>query len=283
MNALRFTALCECSSQELAQAFSTILADSGVGLPAPGVFERRYSFEHLDRQASVLVTRESAHAAILLIARRGWTSHISGLAVAPTHRRQGIGRTLVRLASDEARRRGDRRLLVEVDTDNKAAQLLYESCAFRTTRRLVGFTRQYTTHHAPLAEIREIDTSKVAEVITTAGALELPWFFHPASLFGCSLPTRAHALADHAFAITTMHAGELHLRALFVKPTWRRQGSARNLINTLASLERAHCCTVRPLVPEGLCDAFFNAMGFQANASMYELEGCLEPSDPVRE
>jgi ribosomal protein S18 acetylase RimI-like enzyme len=63
---------------------------------------------------------------------------VSGLAVDPRFRGQGIGRRLVEAAKQEARRRGARKLSLRVLGPNTVAQRLYESCGLRVEGRLVA-------------------------------------------------------------------------------------------------------------------------------------------------
>ena len=55
---------------------------------------------------------------------------ITNVAVSPTHRRQGIAAALVTAAQEECRRRGIRRLGLEVRESNVAAIRLYERFGF---------------------------------------------------------------------------------------------------------------------------------------------------------
>lgn len=256
--------LSECSSNEVAAAFLTIFADYPVAPPAGfdgESFDRRMVFEHLDRSASWLWTRGADPVAVILVARRGWTSHISGLGVAAGHRGQGLGRRILTEACEAARSRGDRRTLVEVPVSNTAAIALYESLGFAPRRRLVGFHKPFAGP-VPDAPIREVDALEVAAVLFTDGPADLPWLLQPASLAGAMLPTRAYALDEAAYAVATCRDQMMHLRCLFVKPGARRRGLGRRLVDALACREGVTTCTVQPMVPEGLCDGFFTAAGF---------------------
>ena len=55
---------------------------------------------------------------------------INGLAVAPDHQGQGIGRRLTQAAQEEAQRRGARKVTLRVLSPNVAARRLYESLGF---------------------------------------------------------------------------------------------------------------------------------------------------------
>jgi len=55
---------------------------------------------------------------------------VHNLAVDPAYRRQGIGKTLLYAAIDEARRQRVSRVTLEVRKSNEAAQRLYQSLGF---------------------------------------------------------------------------------------------------------------------------------------------------------
>lgn len=260
---LRRRKLSDCNSDEMVAAFLAIFEDFVVPVPTGfdgAAFERRFAFEHLDRGTSALLTLGSEAVGTILVARRGRTTHISGLGVAQNHRRRGVAKSMLGAVIDDALRRGDRRILVEVPEASAVARALYDGFGFTIRRRLIGFSG----HLEPDIEshVEEVDVQAVADAITCEGPADLPWFFHPASLMGCSLPTRAFALDARAFAIVTARGGEMHLRSLFVRPMHRRRGLATRLLRELAHHQRTTSCAMQPLIPEGLTDAFFATLHF---------------------
>ena len=68
--------------------------------------------------------------------------HINNLAVAPAHRRRGIGSTLLRAVLTEGARLGARRATLEVRRSNEAARHLYERFRFAPA----GVRRAYYTN-----------------------------------------------------------------------------------------------------------------------------------------
>ena len=65
--------------------------------------------------------------------------HITNIAVDPTVRRKGIGRTLLRGVLDDARQRGLRLVALEVRPSNIEARALYDSFGFRVVGRRRGY------------------------------------------------------------------------------------------------------------------------------------------------
>ncbi len=276
---LVFRSLCDCSSQEVAAACRAIFADFVVPPPShfDGVaFERRFRAAHLDWAVSKLVVSGDDPAAVILVARRGRTSHVSGLGVAPTYRHAGIARRLLSAACHDARDRGDKRVLVEVYTADSVARQLYESAGFRRRRQLLGFTKKVSDASSDKA-VRETEPWFAAELMVKDGATDLPWFLHPASVCGCSLPTRAYELEQRAAIVVLPRGSELDLRAIFVSESDRGRGLARRLVQAAAFIHSTITYNVHPFVPNGLCDGFLAALGFErSNISNYEMELLLD-------
>jgi ribosomal-protein-alanine N-acetyltransferase len=66
-------------------------------------------------------------------------THILNVAVDPKERRRGWGKRLVQLAINDAYRRGDERVFLEVRVGNAAARALYAAMGFKEAGRRKGF------------------------------------------------------------------------------------------------------------------------------------------------
>ncbi len=73
--------------------------------------------------------------------KRDITLDICGLAVAPSHRRLGVGRELLCAVIDSARTREFARVTLHVSTNNAAAIALYVSEGFEKVRHIEAFYR----------------------------------------------------------------------------------------------------------------------------------------------
>lgn len=90
----------------------------------------------------IVVARPAAEARIVGYLCRWWVAdevHILNLAVCPTHRRRGLGETLMAEAVREARAHRATAVTLEVRRSNVNARRLYESVRFEE----VGVRRNY--------------------------------------------------------------------------------------------------------------------------------------------
>lgn len=74
----------------------------------------------------------------------GDQGELGDIAVHPDCRREGVGRRLVRAVTEEARRRGARRLFLQVRESNHAALRLYARTGFRKVGRRRDYYRSPT-------------------------------------------------------------------------------------------------------------------------------------------
>ena len=77
--------------------------------------------ENLDPFASRIYYSQGAPAAVAMIARRGWTSRLAAMAVAPDFRGRGVGKNVMKVALEDAVLRKDRTIILEVYEQNAAA------------------------------------------------------------------------------------------------------------------------------------------------------------------
>src|SRR5918998_5190341 len=132
----------ECTAARVADALTRSFEGyvMPVNVSARG-YEHRFRPENVDPFASYVYLRQTRPVAVVLVARRGWTSRVAAMAVAPEARGRGIGRRIMRGAIRENTARGDRSMLLEVFEHNTPAVNLYTGLGFKSTRRLVGYQR----------------------------------------------------------------------------------------------------------------------------------------------
>jgi ribosomal protein S18 acetylase RimI-like enzyme len=111
---------------------------SWLGSPAPRPTEDGDFFENI-RPDDVLIAAVNGEIAAYVqfgaptpLESNRHVLHITGLAVHPDHRGNGLGRVLVTAAAEEAASRGARRLTLRVLAPNEPARRIYEACGFHT-------------------------------------------------------------------------------------------------------------------------------------------------------
>lgn len=239
----------------------------------PEAWEQRFRREHLDPWASRVYERGGSPVAVLFVCRRGWTSRVGGMAVAPEARRLGLGRRVMRDAIDQARARRDRALLLEVIEQNTPAVKLYKSLGFRMARRLVGY-RWEPAAEASADALREVDPLELARVAHREGEPDLPWMLAAETLSAMTLPARAFALHDHAYAlIANPDAETLSLSSLVVPRAHRGQGWGTRMLRALAGAHPGKPWQAVAIVPENLAPRFFARTGWERQGiSQFEME-----------
>ena len=235
----------------------------------------RVRAESVDLAASYVVARAGEPVALALMARRGWTSRLAAMGVVRGARRTGAGWFAVGHLLDQARARGDRRVVLEVIETNAPAVRLYERAGFAATRRLVGF-RAERVAPAEVA-LAPCDPAELGRQLARLGGADLPWQLAPATLSQVAPPALGFSLHDAAFAlVTSVSDRSLGLGALLTLPPHRGRGLARQMLAGLASRYPGRAITVTSIVPEGLVDAFCTRVGLE-RAALTQLEMTRAP------
>ncbi|HEY3568239.1 MAG TPA: GNAT family N-acetyltransferase [Thermoanaerobaculia bacterium] len=274
--ALSSRPVAEHTSAEVAEALTRSFEGYVVPLRfTPQAYERRFRGEDLDPYASRVYERDGEPAGVVLIARRGWTCRVAAMGLAPDLRGGGLGRRVMETAIAEARARGDRTMLLEVIEGNAPAVALYKKLGFAQSRRLVGFRWEPPPLEVP-ETFEEMDPLDFARLVAREGEADLPWNLAPETLSAASSPARAFGLGDRACAlIADPDAERIVLTALIVPKAHRRQGWGTRLLHALSAAFPGRPWAITPVVPEGLADQFFAALGWERHA-LSQLEMVLD-------
>jgi ribosomal protein S18 acetylase RimI-like enzyme len=256
----------ECTAAQVADALTKAFEGyvMPVNVSARG-YEQRFRPEHVDPFASYVYFRESRPAAVVLVARRGWTSRIAAMAVAPEARGKGLGRRIMQTAIDEAVARRDRSVLLEVFEHNTPAVNLYRRLGFEPLRRLVGYHRDSGGVASDAADtLSELDPLDFARVVAREGDPGLPWMLVAETLSGAVSPARAFHLDHRAYAlIGDPDANVISVTALVVPRADRRNGWGTRLVQALFARYPDKTWSIPQIVPEGLAPEFFARCGWK--------------------
>ncbi|MBC8507904.1 MAG: GNAT family N-acetyltransferase, partial [Chloroflexi bacterium] len=154
----------------LNQGFSDYIVPIHIGLEQ---FYGMLRYDSIDITSSRVVIREGKGVGAALIARRGWNSRLAGMAILPDARGQGVGRGLMKALIDEAKKRGDCRMELEVIEQNSPAVYLYQNAGFSILRRLVSYRLENPAGES--APIEEIDLRAMGRQGKLFGISDKPW------------------------------------------------------------------------------------------------------------
>jgi ribosomal protein S18 acetylase RimI-like enzyme len=255
----------ECTATQVADALTKSFEGyvMPVNVTAQG-YERRFRPENVDSFASYVHLRETSPVAVVLVARRGWTSRIAAMAVAPEARGRSLGKLIMQEVIDEAVERDDRSVLLEVFEHNTPAVKLYEGLGFKPVRRLVGYHRDPGGATPEVTDtLHKLDPLDFARVVAREGEPGLPWMLAAETLSGAVSPALAFHLDHRAYAlIGDPEANVMPLVAFVVPRAHRRKGWGTRLMQALFARYPGRAWSIPQIVPEELAPAFFVQCGW---------------------
>ena len=178
-------------------------------------FVQRFSAEGMSLVDSRVWLAGDEPAAIAIVARRGSAARLAAFALRPAWRGKGLGRKLMQELLMLLQQQGIETVFLEVIRDNHAAVALYQS---------LGFTRRYGL-------CGYLSTELLPPV---PGVLQLYPTLSLDPLTFATLPCQVVTLEQRAFAVLTTAGSRPVLSFLWVEPSARRQGLARELLMALA-------------------------------------------------
>lgn len=152
--------------------------------------------ESVDLATSLVILDEGRVMATALVARRGKTARVAAMGVAKVARRQGLGRQILTQAIEEARKRGETRLILEVIEQNPAAIALYEGLGFTRLHRLLGFNATLSSELLLGPELEDVEPADVADVIRAREPGGVSWSMSATTVANMALPSRGVRSGD---------------------------------------------------------------------------------------
>ncbi|HEX8702083.1 MAG TPA: GNAT family N-acetyltransferase [Myxococcaceae bacterium] len=245
----------ELSLRELSTLFARSFEGYFVTIPdAPHLFDARVRSENISLAESRIARVDGEPVGLVLMARRGRVSRVAGMGIVPAHRHRRLGGAMLSPLLEEARTRGDTRMVLEVIEQNTPALKLYERLGFQRVRRLVGFSGTLAPEPATLEEVEPRECARLLPE-------SLPWQLAPATVAGLALPARAFRLGPAVVVVADVSAPTLTLRSLAVEPEARGKGAGRRLLRALAAAHPGKSLSVSAIVPEGPSEHFFLGAG----------------------
>ena len=181
-------------------------------------------------EASVAAFEDGKVVAFTLNGVEGDRGYDSGTGVAPTHRRQGLAREMMRRSCDLLRERGCTTYVLEVLEENHRAAELYRSLGFVERRRFQCW--RYEAHSLPGAQAqREAPIDRAVD--RDCWDVEPAWQNSTASIERAGDP---HVLLgdEHGYAIVFPNSGDVP--QLAVRRESRRRGVGTRLLQEAAEV-----------------------------------------------
>jgi ribosomal protein S18 acetylase RimI-like enzyme len=231
----------EVLKRAFADYFVSIAFDAGALLQATQV-------DSVDLDSSCVFVRDGTAVGAALVARRGWTSRLAGMAIVPEARRGGVGRAAVNHLLGEAKARKDRSMVLEVIEQNAAAAELYRAAGFRQIRRLIGFTGPPSdvtsdvyglTNGGIKSDLVEVDLREVGQAVTRYGLSDLPWQLSGETIARLTPPNVGYRLNGAWIALSDPRAATVTVRALIADTSLPNPGREAALFRAVMTKYRA--------------------------------------------
>ena len=232
-------------------------------------------YDGIDMTSSRVVLQDGEAVGVALIARRGWTSRLAGMAIVPEGRGKGVGKWLMEQLIAEAKERSERTMVLEVIEQNTAGVRLYQGSGFRVLRQLVGYAASEIEIDGGIEkELNEIDTRQAASMVTMYGLPDLPWQISGESVAQTGPPSRAYQMGSAHIAISDPKRSHVAIRTIVVEPESRRQGQATRLLRAVMAKYPGKRWIVSALCPAEI-GIVFEKVGFE-KGDLSQLQMALE-------
>jgi GNAT superfamily N-acetyltransferase len=205
--------------------------------------------ESIDLATSLVALDEGKVMAAALVARRGKIARVAAMGVATVVRRQGLGRQILTQAIDEARKRGESEMVLEVIEQNPTAIALYEGLGFVIKHRLLGFKATLSSELLLGPELEEIEPIEVADVLRSRGPDAASWSMSATTVANMAMPSMGVRFGDVYAAIGPPVDNRVSCRSLAFKdgPDLKK---AKGMLQALATRFPDHQFWMPAFFPE---------------------------------
>jgi GNAT superfamily N-acetyltransferase len=217
--------------------------------------------DNIDLSSSRVLLADDKPSGIALIARRGWTSRLAAMGNAAEIRGSGAGSWFMERLIEEARRRGDREMVLEVIEQNERAVGLYRKYGFSVVRRLIGLIRREAAEldDQPLLEF---DPRHMGVLIAKHGLPDLPWQLSTETIAQMTPPVHGYC-NDHAhIVISDPEETHVVIWSLLVGPESRGHRRGAEIVKAVIAHHPGRTWHVPAIYPEEMGRAFEQA-GFE--------------------
>lgn len=255
--AFQYPSVLDFGLEPAAQVFTRGFSDYFVPIAStPAILLGMARADSVDLTVSRIAVLDGQPVAAALIARRGWTSRLAGMAVVPEARKSGVGKALMAHLLAEATARGERSMVLEVIEQNAPAVRLYEGCGFQKIRRLTGHAGRPEVATNAATALEEIDPRSLAAIVSEHGLPDLPWQISPETIAHATPPAVAFRFGASAVLLTNPAAEVIGIRALVTHREQRGRGSSLALLRAVMARYPGKEWRASAIFPEEMGEAF---------------------------
>jgi len=217
----------------------------------------------IDLSASRVLLADGQPAGIALIARRDTlrASRLAVMGIVQSQRGKGAGSWFMDKLIQEARKRNDHDMVLEVIEQNEYAVRLYQKCGFQSVRRLIGLIRKDAGEDVQ-ASITEIDLREAGSLISQHGLSDLPWQLTGETIAHLDPPARAYRSGPALVVVSDPLVEHILIWSVLVEPEARGNGLSVDMLKRVIAKHPGKIWHVRAIFPEEFGKIFERA-GFE--------------------
>ena len=217
--------------------------------------------DNIDLESSRVLLAEGQSHGIALIARRGGNSRLAAMGITTEIRGKGAGSWLIEKLIQEARKRGDREMVLEVIESNEPAVHLYTKFGFQIIRRLISLIRKDANEQLK-SNLQEIDLREVGQLLLQYGLSDLPWQLSGETISLLNPPARAYRKGGTYIAISNPDVDHVVVWSLLVKPDAGGNDLAVDMLKSVIANHAGRTWHAPAIWPEEF-ENIFEQAGFQ--------------------
>ncbi|MEJ5198828.1 MAG: GNAT family N-acetyltransferase [Anaerolineae bacterium] len=241
------------------------------------VIDRCYD---IDLEQSVVAMASRKVIGMALLARRGRTGWISGVGVAPEHRRKGVGRAMIGRLQENATAVGVDEISLEVIVQNTAARQLCAGLGFQETRELLVWRRPIESDALPIPAERlaPADPMSLLDICNQWRDRSAPWQRAPATLAHMAASGRLQGYrldrgdGPVACCLVSGHGDTLSLMDVAIDPTTDIATPARVLLQALAHVHRGRAMAISNVPADDPLNRVLAALRFLVTVRQMEMK-----------
>lgn len=215
--------------------------------------------EAVDLLNTIVAMDGAEVAGILMVTRRGDVMRIGAMAVAKSHRGQGLGRRMMIGALEGGRGRGERLAVLEAVEHNARAISFYQGCGFQIRHRLIS--GEYRLAMGGGAALNPAPFSRIATQLLQRGEGAWTWDMSPGSVMQLGMPAVGYEKDGLLMAVQPVGEDILACRAMALSG-FEDRAKLTSMLQDLSGPHPGKVLKVPPYFPEPEFGDLLQDVGF---------------------